>query len=91
MEHHVVIEKLCSCAKKEGLSQIATYDAKDTAHEAAQIQLERMNGSFCGKHEFQLYLSRFMRRKYSWNKYSWNSCLPQKCASYEAECNKKDE
>jgi len=54
MEHHVVIEKLCSCAKKEGLSQIATYDAKDTAHEAAQIQLERMNGSFCGKHEFQL-------------------------------------
>jgi hypothetical protein len=54
MEHHVVIEKLCSCAKKEGLSQIATYDAKDTAHEAAQLQLERMNGSFCGKHEFQL-------------------------------------
>ncbi len=54
MEHHVVIEKLCSCAKKEGLSQIATYDAKDTASEAAQSQLAHMNGSFCGKHEFQL-------------------------------------
>ena len=54
MEHHVVIEKLCSCAKKEGLSQIATYDAKATALEAAETQLAYMNGSFCGKHEFQL-------------------------------------
>jgi hypothetical protein len=54
MEHHVVIEKLCSCAKKEGLSQIATYDAKDAALEAAQTQLAHMNGNFCGKHEFQL-------------------------------------
>ncbi|MFH0709779.1 MAG: hypothetical protein V2A75_06180 [Pseudomonadota bacterium] len=54
MEHHVVIEKLCSCAKKEGLSQIETYEAKDTALEAAQTQLAHMNGSFCGKHEFQL-------------------------------------
>lgn len=54
MEHHVVIEKLCSCAKKEGLSQIATYDAKDVALEAAEAQLGMMNRSFCGKHEFQL-------------------------------------
>lgn len=54
MEHHVVIEKLCSCAKKEGLSQIETYEAKDIALEAAQTQLAHMNGSFCGKHEFQL-------------------------------------
>ncbi len=54
MEHHVVIEKLCSCAKKEGLSQIATYEAKDAAFEAAETQLAYMNGSFCGKHAFQL-------------------------------------
>lgn len=54
MEHHVVIEKLCSCAKKEELSQITTYDAKGAAHEAAQTQLAYMNGNFCGKHEFQL-------------------------------------
>ena len=54
MEHHVVIEKLCSCAKKEGLGQITTYDAKETAFEAAEAQLASMNGSFCGKHEFQL-------------------------------------
>lgn len=54
MEHHVVIEKLCSCAKKEGLEQIATYEAKDTALKAAETQMAYMNGSFCGKHEFQL-------------------------------------
>ncbi|MDO9207138.1 MAG: hypothetical protein Q8R86_03335 [Sulfuricurvum sp.] len=54
MEHHVVIEKLCSCAKKEELSQIATYDGKDAAKEAAESQLAYMNGNFCGKHEFQL-------------------------------------
>lgn len=54
MEHHVVIEKLCSCAKKEGLSQIASYESKESANEAAQVQLASMQGSFCGKHEFQL-------------------------------------
>ncbi len=54
MEHHVVIEKLCSCAKKEELSQITTYDAKETALEAAEAQLAYMNGNFCGKHTFQL-------------------------------------
>ncbi len=54
MEHHVVIEKLCSCAKKEGLSQITSYEAKETANEAALAQLASMQGSFCGKHQFQL-------------------------------------
>jgi hypothetical protein len=54
MEHHVVIEKLCSCAKKEGLDQITTYDAKESAYTAAETQLAYMQSSFCGKHEFQL-------------------------------------
>ncbi|ADR34155.1 hypothetical protein Sulku_1493 [Sulfuricurvum kujiense DSM 16994] len=54
MEHHVVIEKLCSCAKKEEMSQITSYETKDSALEAAQTQLAYMQGHFCGKHEFQL-------------------------------------
>ncbi|MFA6188426.1 MAG: hypothetical protein WC680_04010 [Sulfuricurvum sp.] len=55
MEHHVVIEKLCSCAKKEGLAQIATYGTKDEALGAGEGLLSQMNGcGFCGKHEFQL-------------------------------------
>jgi len=54
MEHHVVIEKLCSCAKKEGLAQIVSYEGKQDALDAAEAQLAHMQGSFCGKHEFQL-------------------------------------
>lgn len=54
MEHHVVIEKLCSCAKKEGLSQISSFETKENALEAAETQLAYMQGNFCGKHEFQL-------------------------------------
>ena len=54
MEHHVVIEKLCSCAKKEGMSQIASFESKAEALNAAQTQLAYMQGRFCGKHEFGL-------------------------------------
>lgn len=54
MEHHIVIEKLCSCAKKEGLNQIATFETKGEALKAAETKLAHMNGSFCGKHTFQL-------------------------------------
>lgn len=54
MEYHVVIEKLCSCAKKEGLPQIASFESKDAALSGAETQLAFMQGSFCGKHEFQL-------------------------------------
>ena len=54
MEHHVVIEKLCSCAKKEAMPQITTFDSKEGAFEAAETQLAYMQGHFCGKHEFQL-------------------------------------
>ena len=54
MEHHVIIEKLCSCAKKEGLSQIVTFDSKEGAKGAADDQLTFMQNSFCGKHTFDI-------------------------------------
>ena len=54
MEHHVVIEKLCSCAKRQGMSQIETFDAKAKALDAAQLQLSHMQNSFCGKHDFDI-------------------------------------
>lgn len=54
MEHHVIIEKLCSCAKKEGLAQMESFDAKEKALAAAQAQLAHMEGSFCGKHSFDI-------------------------------------
>ena len=54
MDHHVVLEKVCSCAKKEGMTQITSYETKESALEAAQTQLAYMQGRFCGKHEFEL-------------------------------------
>ena len=54
MQHHVIIEKLCSCAKREGLDQIVTFDNKDSAKNAADTQLAFMQSSFCGKHKFDV-------------------------------------
>lgn len=54
MEHHVIFEKLCSCAKKQGLSRIVTFEARETAFEAAQAQLASIEETFCGKHTFDL-------------------------------------
>ncbi|WP_345980462.1 hypothetical protein [Sulfurimonas sp. HSL3-2] len=54
MEHYVIIEKLCSCAKREGLDQITIFDDKSKAKGAADKQLAHMQGSFCGKHEFDV-------------------------------------
>ncbi len=54
MESHVIIEKLCSCAKKEGMDQIVTYADMSTAQSAANDQLEYINNRFCGKHNFDV-------------------------------------
>lgn len=54
MEHHLVIEKLCSCAKKVGMSQITTFDSKEGALSAAQSHISFIEASFCGKHNFDL-------------------------------------
>jgi len=54
MEHHLIIEKLCSCAKKEGMEQIVTYETKESAQSAGNSQLEYINNSFCGKHNFDM-------------------------------------
>ena len=54
MEHYVIMEKLCSCAKKEGLEKVSVFEDKESAGSAAKAQLQRMQSSFCGKHEFDL-------------------------------------
>jgi len=54
MEHHVIIEKLCSCAKKEGMGQIVTFGTKNDAAKAAEEQLAFMRQNFCGKHTFDI-------------------------------------
>lgn len=54
MEHMVIIEKLCSCAKKEGLQQVTMFGDKNEAQSMAKDQVGFMSQSFCGKHEFDV-------------------------------------
>lgn len=52
--HHVVLEKLCGCAKKQGTLQIRSFDTKNEAEEYANEWAETLNNSFCGKHGFDV-------------------------------------
>jgi len=52
MQHHVVLEKLCSCAKKHHVEQIRSFDSKEEAEEHAYEWADTLNNTFCGKHGF---------------------------------------
>ena len=54
MDNHVIVEKLCSCAKKQGMGQITSFESKEEALKAAESQLAHMQQSFCGKHDFDI-------------------------------------
>jgi hypothetical protein len=54
MEHHVVMEKRCSCAKREGVPQIKRFRTKTEALAGAQAQLAYIRNCFCGKHDFDI-------------------------------------
>ena len=54
MEHYVIIEKLCSCAKKEGWGQVSTFESKEGAKSAAEAQLSFIETRFCSKHNFDI-------------------------------------
>lgn len=50
--YHVVIERLCACAKKRNLEQIRSFDTKEEAEEHAYEWADTLNNNFCGKHGF---------------------------------------
>lgn len=52
MEYHVVIERLCACAKKHKMDQIRSFDSKEEAEEHAYEWADSLNNTFCGKHGF---------------------------------------
>lgn len=54
MEYHVVMEKLCGCAKRQNMPQIKTFDDKEKALMVARAWAQQLNESFCGKHEFNV-------------------------------------
>ncbi|MBA3025527.1 MAG: hypothetical protein FP820_03870 [Sulfurimonas sp.] len=54
MNYHVVIEKLCLCAKQQKTEQIRSFDTKEEAQEYAYEWADSLNNSFCGKHGFDV-------------------------------------
>lgn len=54
MPSHVVIEKLCACAKKNSLERIYSFDTNEEAEEYAYEWADKLNNSYCGKHGFDV-------------------------------------
>jgi hypothetical protein len=54
MEYHVVVEKMCGCAKRKDMPQIKTFDDKENAQRVAYAWAQQLNESFCGKHAFDV-------------------------------------
>lgn len=52
--YNVVIEELCSCAKKSMTEQIRTFDTQDEAEDHAYEWADTLNNRFCGKHGFDV-------------------------------------
>ncbi|MBU0632180.1 hypothetical protein KKA17_06025 [bacterium] len=51
---HVVIEKRCECAKKNGLEQIRSFSTREEAQEHAYEWADNLNNTYCGKHGFDV-------------------------------------
>ncbi len=54
MNHHVVVEKLCACARRKGMPQIRSCTSKDAAQQTANAWANELNQVFCGKHGFDV-------------------------------------
>lgn len=52
MKYHVVIERLCTCAKKHNLDQIRSFNTKEEAEDYSYEWADSLNNTFCGKHGF---------------------------------------
>lgn len=52
--YHVVVEKLCACAKKNGLERIRSFDSREEAEEHAYEWADNLNNIYCGKHGFDV-------------------------------------
>ena len=53
-QHHVVLEKLCGCARRAALEQLRSFESKEEAEEHAFEWADSLNNAFCGKHGFDI-------------------------------------
>ncbi len=54
MSCHVVLEKLCLCARKASVEQIRSFETRLEAEEHAYEWADALNNNFCGKHGFDI-------------------------------------
>lgn len=54
MSCHVVLEKLCACAKRDAVEQIRSFETKEEAEEHSYEWADALNNNFCGKHGFDI-------------------------------------
>ncbi|MDD2791374.1 MAG: hypothetical protein PHU40_12025 [Sulfurimonas sp.] len=54
MQYHIVLEKLCLCAKQKNTEQIRSFETKEEAQEHAYEWADTLNNTFCGKHGFDV-------------------------------------
>ncbi len=54
MAYHVVLERLCGCANRNGTDRIRTFDTKVEAEEHAYEWADTLNNNFCGRHGFDI-------------------------------------
>jgi hypothetical protein len=48
----VEMEKLCGCAKRNGIKQVQEFSDRESALKEANELVEEMNETFCQKHSF---------------------------------------
>jgi len=53
-EHHIVLQRVCSCAKKYNLERVITCNDAFAAEEEAEEIAQKCNELFCGKHGFDV-------------------------------------
>jgi len=54
MDHHIVVEKMCGCARRKKMPRIKTLDDKENALRVARAWAQELNETFCGQHEFNV-------------------------------------
>ena len=54
MQYHVVVEKLCGCARRKNMPQIKSFDDRENAMRVARAWAQELNETFCGAHDFDV-------------------------------------
>jgi len=52
--YKVKVENSCRCFLRSGLSDNLEFSSQDEAKKEAQSMIEKMNSTFCQKHQFTL-------------------------------------